>query len=251
MKKCAVFTMVYNASVFLPIWLGYYSQFLPPEDIYVLDHESTDECCIKSSGFVHIPVTYPEFDATWVRDTVQRKQHELLRDYEIVLYSDVDEIVAPHPSVGTFKDYVDNFQQGYVNCNGYEVFHKKDEEQPLDLSRPVLEQRSYWYPNPKWMNKPLLARIPMDWHWGFHQRLDGKTNVDSNLYLIHLHRMDYDLALARNVARLDNPRSKHDWELGLGIHDRYVGEQFDKWFHNDCSALEKVELIPEEWKSLI
>jgi hypothetical protein len=249
-KACAVFTMVYNASVFLPIWLGFYSRFFRADDIYVLDHESTDECTNRS-GFVRIPVFNPEFDATWVRDTVQGFQHELIQKYEVVLYSDVDEIVVPHPSVGPFKDYVDKFQHEFVNCNGYEILHIKDKEQPIDLTRPILDQRSYWYHSPRYFTKPLLARIPMEWHWGFHQRLDDRKNLDSNLFLIHLHRMDYDLALSRNQARLNNVRSEHDLKLGLGIHDRYVGEQFEKWFYTDSCALQNVTTIPEEWKGLL
>ena len=41
-KRRAVVTMVHNESVFLPIWLRYYSRFFAPEDIYVLDNDSTD-----------------------------------------------------------------------------------------------------------------------------------------------------------------------------------------------------------------
>ena len=47
--------MVYNEAVFLPIWLRYYSRFFAPDDIYVLDHESTDGST-SGSGFVRIPV---------------------------------------------------------------------------------------------------------------------------------------------------------------------------------------------------
>ena len=41
-KRRAVLTIVQNEAVFLPIWLRYYSRFFAPDDIYVLDHESTD-----------------------------------------------------------------------------------------------------------------------------------------------------------------------------------------------------------------
>lgn len=248
-KKCAALTMVYNASVFLPIWLRYYSQFLRADDIYVLDHESTDGCTHRS-GFVRIPVFHPVIDSNWFRDIVQEYQHELLRKYEIVLCTDVDEIVAPHPSTGTFQDYIDKFNADFVNCNGYEVLHLKDKEAPIDLSRPVLEQRGYWYHSPRYFSKPLMTRVPMDWTAGFHSRRDGKTRDDADLYLIHLHRMDYDMNLVRNQERLNVRWSESDLKEGLGIHNRYTGDQFQAWFYGDSQALEKVEPIPECWKSL-
>src|SRR3954468_516687 len=99
MKSRAVFTMVYNESVFLPIWLKYYSQFFAPEDIYVLDHGSTDEST-NGKGFNRIMVPNPIVDCAAQLQTVQGMQHELSGRYETVLYSDSDEIVAPHPSSG-------------------------------------------------------------------------------------------------------------------------------------------------------
>ena len=40
MKKFAVFCPVKNETLFSPIWLEYYSRFLPTEDIYFLDFGS-------------------------------------------------------------------------------------------------------------------------------------------------------------------------------------------------------------------
>ena len=53
----AVLTMVYNESVFLPIWLRYYSRFFAPEDIYVLDHQS-DDGSTNGGGFVRVPLEH-------------------------------------------------------------------------------------------------------------------------------------------------------------------------------------------------
>jgi hypothetical protein len=48
-KKCAVFTIVQNENIFLPIWLKYYSKYFDPKDIYILNHDSNEEsmraCC--------------------------------------------------------------------------------------------------------------------------------------------------------------------------------------------------------------
>ncbi|MGH3827327.1 MAG: RICIN domain-containing protein, partial [Pseudonocardiaceae bacterium] len=42
MGSRAVLTIVRNENVFLPIWLHYYGQFFPAQDMYVIDHQSTD-----------------------------------------------------------------------------------------------------------------------------------------------------------------------------------------------------------------
>ena len=68
--------------------------------------------------------------------TVQESQHGLLESYDVVLVTDVDEIVAPDPGRGTLGDYIDRFDEEYVNCLGDEVLHLLDREPPLDLDRP-------------------------------------------------------------------------------------------------------------------
>ena len=43
MKDCAVFTIVKNEKLFLPIWIKHYKKFFDNYDIYILDHESNDD----------------------------------------------------------------------------------------------------------------------------------------------------------------------------------------------------------------
>ncbi len=97
----AVVTMVHNESVFFPIWLRYYSRFFAPEDIFVLDNESIDGST-DGDGFVRMPVQHDRVDHTWMAATVGRLQNELMESYEVVLATDVDEIVAPDPALGTW-----------------------------------------------------------------------------------------------------------------------------------------------------
>lgn len=251
-RKRAVLTMVQNESVFLPIWLHYYSQFFSAEDIYVLDHESNDGS-IPNSGLVHIPVVHPVVDWGWHRDTLQKQQHVLIQRYELVLCTDVDEIVAPDPSRGTLADYMDRFNADFVNCRGYEVIHMKDVEAPLDPARKILEQRFHWFFNPAY-SKPLLARVPMCWHGGLHSRVDGATQHDPSLYLLHLHRMDYGICLFRHRQRLSRSWNARDWNEGWGYQNRIVDpDAFASWFYHDsCSGTPIViEQIPAYWSGLV
>ncbi len=141
-RSRAILTIVHDEAVFFPIWLRYYGQFFAPEDIHVLDHESSDGSTDRD-GFVRHPVEHDRVDMRWLRDTIQAKQHELIERYNVVLITDVDEIVAPDPSTGTLGDYLDQFDKDFVNCVGYELLHQKDEEPPFRPDLPELQQRHH------------------------------------------------------------------------------------------------------------
>ena len=248
----AALTIVRDESVFLPIWLRYYRQFFSAQDLYVLDHQSADGST-EGDGFTRIPASHPEYGAAWQRDVIQKYQHELIDRYDVVLYTDVDEIVAPDPRLGHLGTYINCFNEDFVTCQGYEVLHQKDHEPPFDPTKLVLEQRSTWYANPSY-SKPLLARVPMLWHGGFHQRVDGKTNNDPNLYLIHLHRMDYDICLARHHDRTRFPSAQLDRDQGWGYQNRITDPtEFPSWFFHDSGgpvALDP-QPIPTWWCDLV
>jgi hypothetical protein len=244
--------MANNEAVFLPVWWHYYSRFFPPEDIYILDHETTDGST-SGPGFVRIPVSHPVVDWAWHRDMLQHHQHLLLSRYEIVLTTDADELVAPDPRTGHLGDYLDRFQHDFVTCRGYEILHRRDLEPPFDSSRPIFQQRSWWYFNPAY-SKPLLARVPMQWHGGLHSRVDGQSRGDPSLYLVHLHRMDFEICLARHRQRVSRPWNRRDWDEGWGYQNRITeGADFERWFYNDsCSGTPiSIEPIPEHWRDLI
>jgi hypothetical protein len=251
----ALLTIVKNEAVFFPIWLRYYSQFFDAQDIYVLDHESTDGST-EGSGFNRELVHYHYVeDATWITRTVAERQRELLGSYEIVMFCDADEIVAPNPNHwGGLGEYIDAMTADYVNCRGVEVIHMRDEEPPIDLGRPILEQRNWWFRNYNY-SKPLISRIPMNWVNGFHYRDDGTSNQDIGLNLIHLHRMDYDICRARHRFRKSLEWNTEGGLTRSGYQNRIVErDEFEDWFYND-SGNEEIPLqprkIPQHWKSVV
>ena len=248
----AVVTLVRDEQVFLPIWLRYYQQFFAPQDIHVLDHGGADALA-GEFGFTRVPIHQPVFGAEWQRDTVQGYQHDLLDRYDVVLFADADEIVAPDPVTGDLGDYLDTFDQDFVTCQGYEVLHVTEREPAFDPAAPVLAQRSYWYRNDVY-SKSLLARVPMLWNLGFHHRLDQKKNVDPTLYLLHLHRMDYELCLARHKNRAAFPRAAKDRAQGWGYQNRITDPAgFREWFYQDSCGGGAIqpEQIPAHWRTLI
>jgi hypothetical protein len=251
-KRRAALTIVRNEPVFFPIWLDYYSRFFAPEDIYVLDHETSDGST-SGGGYVRIPVSHETVDHTWMVRTIEQRQQELLHGYDVVLVTDVDEIVAPRPEFGTLGDYIDTFEEEFVNCLGYELIHLVDREGPFDPDRKVLDQRGYWFANDIY-DKPALTTEPLTWQPGFHRTADGRMRPEPDLYLIHLHRMDFEICLARHRFRGSRAWNVRDVAKGWASHNRITEEaDFARWFYEDsCAEWTEivVEPIPAAWRGI-
>lgn len=249
-RNVAVLTSVADESFFLPIWLRYYSRFVEPEHLYVLDHDSTDRST-DGEGFVRVPIHNPVTDWAWLRDIVQAEQHRLLKRYSAVLYTDVDEIVVPDPAYGDLGRYLDEFYDEFVTCRGWEVLHDPQTEPPLDPGAPILAQRQWWFRNTAY-DKPLLARVPMSWRGGFHGRTDGAVNDDPRLFLVHLHRIDYERCLYRHQQRVARPWKPDQLAHGWGYQDRIIEpEAFASWFSTDASGSGtriQRQPIPPRWR---
>jgi hypothetical protein len=243
----AIITMVHNEPVFLPIWLAYYGRYFAPEDIYVLDNDTTDGSTDRD-GFVRIPVTHETVDHPWMVRTVEELQHELIGRYDVTVVTDVDEIISPVPEWGDLGEYLDVFSEPWVNCLGYELLHMRDLEPPLDLSRPVLDQRRHWFVNGAY-DKAAIAAEPMSWRTGFHGRSDFHYKLDPDLRLIHLHRMDFELCRARHAVRSRKAWAAEDERRGWAGHNRIVEEDpFARWFYED-SCVEGLPVRPEEMRA--
>jgi hypothetical protein len=249
-RKHAVLTIVQNEPLFLPIWLRHYSRYFAPDDIYVLDHDSTDGST-SGGGFVRIPVTHDRVENEWMVSTVEANQRELLERYDTVLVTDIDEIVVPRPEWGTLDEYLDRFDEELVNCLGYEILHLRDIEAPLDPSRPILDQRGYWFANGAY-DKAALATVPMKWKPGFHGREDNAYAADPDLYMVHLHRVDYGICQARHRMWRERAWNRKDLVAGWGSHNRIADdEEFERWFYGDTSfegIQLQVEPIPPGWR---
>ncbi len=253
-NRRAVQTIVHNEAIFLPIWLRYYSRFFEPDDIYVLDNDTSDGST-ELGGFHRIPVAHDSVDHRWMADTLADHQARLLDRYDVVVTTDVDEIVAPLPEWGTLDAYLDRLDEEFVNPFGYELLHMRDREPPYRPDMPVLEQRGHWFANDGY-DKPVVAMQPHGWAPGLHTRDDGRLNFDPDLRLIHLHRMDYEICRERHGLRKRRGWGQADLAEGWAVHNRIVEEaEFERWFYGDScfghAGIEiVVERIPAAWRGL-
>ncbi len=258
-RKKAIFSQWHNETVFGPLWLKYYSKFFDPSDIYIIHLEKPrsvpfDSWLADQTGFVRIPTPDKQIcDYQLVVDRVKALQRKLLADYECVIFAEADEFVVHVAGLDKYiADWVAN--RKVEVCLGLEVVHQLDgpkTEPPIDLSQPILAQRRWWRYS-HFYDKPLLSRIPLDWSFGFHfcHQVPWQT-TDPNLLLLHLHKMDYDVCVRRNVERMindDNSELVKSHPAGSPGWQHYVTEFGMKhWFGISMDTGQPIEdtEIPE------
>jgi hypothetical protein len=131
------------------------------------------------------------------------------------------------------------------------VLHDLHSEPPLDPTAPILAQRQWWFRNTAY-DKPLLARVPMSWRGGFHGRTDGAINDDPRLFLVHLHRVDYERCLYRHHQRVARPWQPDQLAQGWGYQARIIEpDAFERWLFTDASGSDgsvQLQRIPPRWR---
>jgi hypothetical protein len=234
-KTSAVFTISRNESFFLPIWLAYYKRYFDEKDIYVLDHDSSDGSTdsMQNCILIHNKLTQ---NNKWLIDVTCDFQKKLLSRYENVLFTNVDEIIVADPDVYNGLDnFIFSNQENIVACTGYEVIHLLDEP-AYDPNFNVLSNR-HWYRNTVY-DKPLLSKIPLEWAAGWHGLTNFQVPKNPDLFLIHLHRMDYGVCYARHKKTSAEPVYKPDLDdKKWGWHHQVAeSEEFKRWFYSIDTA---------------
>lgn len=252
-KKCAIFVMVKNEEIFLPIWLKYYSRYFDAADIYVFDHNSTDgsiQKCLKEFSFNVIPLRYPlSFDHDWFKFVASNAQKKLLKHYEYVIFTDVDEIILPNPQTHKgLDDYLLKLKKPYVRCVGYELIHVSSKENPFDSSKSILSQRKFWSFSELY-NKTLISKQPIHWTSGFHDVHYLNLKVEEDLLLIHLHRLDFETCRKKTFERARLWWCYKDIANNDGWQNRLIDpDEFNCYYEGFPDEL-KITEIPDEIRS--
>lgn len=252
-RTLAVFTLVRDEEIFLPLWISHYRKQVPISDIFVIDNDtcdgSTDNLPVRVLPASNGGVLDHSFHVTTVMDM----QHRLLEQYQYVLFTDCDELLCVNPHrYRSLADYVLEKQPLVARVRCHEPVQAVGEA-PVDWSLPILAQRTRWMidvVNGMSMNKPLLASVPVRWCAGFHHLLGQEEQApDPDLMLIHLHRVDYEYTRTRHLKRLQYNWSEESLAKGLGWHNRIGGgEEFDNWYYRD---IHEWESIHEDFRRLL
>ena len=252
-RRACVFTCVRDEPFFLPLWHRYYSRHFQSEDMHLLHHVTSEVehpdvafgSALKLFDDNNVTtLVHAEYCPEWMRTVVSAKLSSLLETYEAVLFAEVDELVCTvpashHPSLASYvQAFLDTTKSPAVRCVGYEVHHDFSCEPPLDTALPVLAQRTRWHRNTLY-DKALLTRGPLHWSLGFHT-CDEEPPQDADLYLVHLHKIDFQAYLTRHEKRSQWKHAAEAIANGWNEHFRKQGAALMGQYMNLPSPLEEI-----------
>ena len=237
--RTAVFTVVKNESVFLPLWLKHYSQF----DLFVINHKSTDGSVERAKKNFNFTEFYLDdnshYGKTFMKETGKQYQRKLLQDYDVVIFAEADEFIIVNPEkYKSLDDYITKMDKETVYCTGREVLQLKG-ERGIDWEKPILSQRKIWWPHPSYF-KPAISKAPLNYVEGYHYVEEDagraskvelgigeylKSIADPDLIMVHLQKVDWNLFCNRGRFKKD----KAHFQIGMN----------------------EKENIPEKWKGLL
>ena len=229
--QTAIVTMVYNEGVNLPIWIRHYTHHCPGATLFALDHGSDDGSTHRLDGITVVPLPRSPFDDQTRAEMVADFQHALLRLYDVVIYTDCDEMLVAdprkHESLAAFLAIADS---DVIAPIGLHIRHLPGIEASIDLSEPVLGQRRY-AGFASAMCKPSIARVPLHWVPGFHW-CDRLPDYRTDLYQFHLKWMDMVTSLGRlqltRTLKWSERALHHNWGRRHRQSDEErIREEFD------------------------
>ncbi len=232
--EVAVITMTRDEGDLMRVWVDHYARHVGLENLIVLDDNSVDGSTDGLGCTVHrLPRLQggDAFEPTRMR-LVNGIATGLLAAYDYVVFVDVDEFLVTDPAkYATFPDLIEARGRpavlGVVGLNLVHLPHVEPE--PLDLSRPLLRQRSFAKFTPL-MCKPSVKRVNAGWAVASHG-IRAEYAVEPELFMIHLKfadraRLAEVSALRNEVSRADGRAEDASWGRGadrvLALFDQAV-----------------------------
>jgi hypothetical protein len=164
--------------------------------LLVIDHGSDDGSTAELGGVHRLPLPRTPFDDQDRADLVSSLQAGLLKYYDVVIYTDCDEMLVADPArYGGLTAFLSANQAAVIAPTGLNVLHVPAAEPALDLAGPILTQRRHVRFNAG-SCKPCVTRVPLRWAPGFHFS-DQIPDYRPDLFLFHLGAMDRDITLRR------------------------------------------------------
>jgi hypothetical protein len=191
-------TMVRDEAAWLPTWVRHYGGHVGDEHLLVLDDGSADGSTSGLPCEVRRIDPLPggqRFEPARMR-VLSRAAEELLRTHDWVVLADADELVVPDPPYSLGAHLAPRAADPILGVLALDVLHHVGIEAPLDLSRPLLAQRSFAQFAPL-MCKPVVKQVATPWAHTSHG-IRGPFRIDPELWMLHLKFADRQL-LARNV----------------------------------------------------
>jgi hypothetical protein len=187
-------TMQYDESMMLPLFLKHYSDYFPPENIFVIDHGSKNNLIPEGFNRIYVPRDRP-FSEMARLDLIEKITQGLLNYYDLGIYADCDELIS-------FRDVdFDSLTDTVTYVAGFEVFLYKS-SQIIGVLNP-------------YECKPLIFKKPPDWGLGFHCS-NAKPSVLS-IPMAHIRYFDKEVARDRLIGRRTVQENMDKAEASYGI----------------------------------
>ncbi|MDZ5621221.1 glycosyltransferase family 2 protein [Nocardioides bizhenqiangii] len=211
----AVITMARDEGDLLPLWVSHYARHVGIDNLVVLDDNSVDGSTEGLGCTVHrVPELRggPSFEPVRMR-LMNGLAAGLLAVYDYVVFVDVDEFLVTDPTrYPRLPDLIeDRGRPEVLGVMGLNVVHVPSvEPEPLDLGRPLLEQRGFAKFTPL-MCKPSVKRINAGWAVSSHG-IKAPYSIDPELFMIHLKFADRsrlaEVAALRNAVSAADGRAQ-------------------------------------------
>ncbi|PZO77544.1 MAG: hypothetical protein DI629_14110 [Mesorhizobium amorphae] len=232
--------MVYNEPEFVPLWARYYGRQFGEENLFIIDHGSSDGSLddVGRANVIRIPRSPKDNEKR--ANAVSFQCAALLQFFDNVIQTDVDEFLLAdprkHESLAAYC--AAGIEGKIVTSIGLNLVHLIDEEPDLISGVPVLRQRR-WAQFISPMCKPNIVRMPVVFGTGFHG-CSTPPNF-SDLYMIHLRYYDK----AQGLARLARTRAMQWAFPAAGQHQRLEDEKWIGVLSQHSKLLKRAALFTD------
>lgn len=205
-NNVAVWTMIRNEDYFLKLWISYYGQFVPRENMFIIVDGADSTLPDGLEGCQIITFPKGKVGPGWDKRRWEFLSHfasALTARFDLVVGGDVDELIVLDPQFGEdpFAHILADTTAPVISPFAIELVHRVDLEAPLDQSRPILAQRAFGRIN-MWYSKPCIIRAPIRWSLGQHFSTHPELHLSQKLFLFHLRYLDHDMLLRRQKLRM-------------------------------------------------
>lgn len=205
-KKIAAITMARNDEFFLSRWIQYYGHEIGFENLYII-LDGTDQQAPKNASNANI-IKLPHTDMSRATGDkyrigkISELAKELFKKYDIVIGCDSDEFLIVDPNTNkTLREYLSELNiKTSVSGLGLDIGQNMNTEKNLDVTKPMLTQRSYALLSTRY-TKPVVLNKPVAWGSGFHSVRGRNFHIDKNLYLLHFGAVDMDMLIQKAEKR--------------------------------------------------
>lgn len=244
-KKICALTMVRNDEFFLRKWVAYYSAQIGAANLYVYfdgeDQVVPDFCeginvCVRK----RVPGQVAAADRGRI-DFLSSQASELLKNYDMVIGTDVDEFLVVDPQLGVSLSEFLSRLPARVSYSGLgiDVGQHLGKESEIDESVSFLKQRHYARLSTRYSKSTVITK-PVRWGSGFHRVRNTNFKIIKDLYLFHFGCVD----MKRLEAKFsDKDKIATGWERHLKKRARTIYDVSQKTVKSWDSWVPKARII--------